>query len=92
MKHEFVYAFEENKTNELTLEYSPDGDDEIQVQLQEDGPPILFLNRSGAVALAKILLKMSLGPYTGGFHLHLHEDFVYDKPECMIVTLVEPAE
>jgi hypothetical protein len=69
-----VYEFEEAQPNTINFEYSPNADERLSTVI-ENGCPIPYLNRSGLLTLAKLLIKMSLGPYTDGFHVHLSEDF-----------------
>jgi hypothetical protein len=88
MTKRFEYAFEESEPNRIIFDYSPTEDEVLQV-LMENGSPMLYLNRSGLLTLAKSLVKMSLGPYTNGFHIHLHKDFNADEPHCLTVMLVE---
>ena len=39
------------------------------------------------IALAKLLIKMAIGSYSEGFHLHLHKDFNADAPETLVLLL-----
>lgn len=93
MPQKFEYEFEELKNNHITFEYGPDGDEALQVTTV-NGTPMICLNRSGMLALAKFLIKMGIGPYSDGFQVHLYSDFDADKPECLIVGLMdkEPGE
>jgi hypothetical protein len=88
MPQKFRYQFEELKHNHITFEYGPDDDEVLQVTIV-GGTPMISLNRSGMLALAKFLIKMGLGPYSDGFHVHLYSDFDAGKPECLIVGLVD---
>jgi hypothetical protein len=40
-----------------------------------DGVPFLYANKEGLMTLAKMMIKMSLGDYSDGFHMHLGVDF-----------------
>jgi hypothetical protein len=67
-----VYEFEEAQPNTINFGYSPNADEQLSTVI-ENGCPILYLSRSGLLTLAKLLIKMSLGPYTDGFHVHLRK-------------------
>ena len=86
MSQRFEYEFEEAQANCINFEYSPDEDEVFQVS-HENGSMVVCLNRSALLTLAKLLIKMSLGPYTNGFHVHLNTDFDADQPECLTVML-----
>jgi hypothetical protein len=88
MPQRFEYVFEELKHNHITFDYAPDEDEVLEV-VAENGNPILYLNRSGLLTLAKLLVKMSLGPYTNGFHIHLNGNFNADEPESLTAMLTD---
>jgi hypothetical protein len=88
MSQKFEYEFEELKHNHITFDYGPD-DDEVLNVVSVDGTPMLCMNRSGMLALAKLLIKMGLGPYSDGFHVHLYSNFNAGQPECLIVGLID---
>ncbi len=90
MKHRFEFEFDDESPNSITFEYSPDADERLEIGTEE-GRPILYANASGLITLAKILLKMGLGAYTEGFHVHLHKDFNADEPECLAVMVLGDA-
>jgi len=81
----FEYEFDESKPNRIQFDYSPDADEQFSTAL-ENGVPFLYLDRSGMLTLAKIL-KMSMGPYTHLFHVHLHKHFDAERSECLTVIL-----
>jgi hypothetical protein len=91
MKKRFEYEFEEAQKNRITFEYSPEADEKLDT-LIENGVPILYLNRPGMITLAKTLIKMALGPYGEGFHVHLHKDLNADLPDRLTVMLHEPQD
>lgn len=89
MKKQFQFEFEEERQNRITFEYSPDADEKLDT-LIENGVPILYLNRPGMITLAKILIKMAMGPYNDGFHVHLNKDLNADLPNRLTVMLHQP--
>lgn len=91
MKKKFQFEFEEEKKNRITFEYSPQADEKLDT-LVENEVPILYLNRPGMITLAKILIKMAVGPYDEAFHVELTKDFNADLPLRLIVMLHEPKE
>lgn len=90
MKKTFTFEFEEEKANILTYECSMAEDEKLSVSV-EHGMPTIYANRSALLTLAKLLIKMGSGTYGGGFHVHLHEDFNSDMPDCLTVILDEDA-
>ena len=85
-KKTFTYEFEPEPTNRLSFDYSEDADEKLDV-LIENGVPIIYVNRSALITLAKLLLKMALGSYREGFHVHLRKDFNADEPDRLTVML-----
>ena len=88
VNQQFVYEFAEAKSNTIHFDYSDDGDEQLNTTV-ENGAPVLYLSRSGLLTLAKILIKMSLSTHSDGFHVHLHEHFDADAPECLTVMVVQ---
>jgi hypothetical protein len=88
MKQRFEFEFEEEKQNRITFEYSPEADEKLDTQV-ENNVPILSLNRPAMITLAKTLIKMALGPYDNGFHVHLRKDLNADLPDRLIVMLYQ---
>ena len=86
MMKTFNFKFEEDKPNHITLDYSPEADEELDTAL-ENGVPILWANRPGRISLAKTLIKIALGEDTDGFHVHLRKDLNADEPDRLIVML-----
>ena len=75
---QFEYRFvDESSGRKLTFEYGS-ADDELLRFGQENGEIFLFANRSGCLALAKILIKLALSGYQPGYHVHVGEDFSAD--------------
>ncbi len=87
MKKNFYFEFiDESSQNAISFEYDNDIDEEMEVII-ENRTPILYANRQGLLALAKILIKIAICNYKDGFHLHLRKDFDADKPETMLCIL-----
>lgn len=86
MTKRFIYEFEDNKTNRISYDYSPEADEKLQSAIQND-EAVIYLNRPGMLTLAKILIKIAQGDYEQGFHVHLRQDFNADLPECLSVVL-----
>jgi hypothetical protein len=91
MKKTFNFEFEEEKHNRLTYECSLDEDERLETSV-ENGVPFIYLNRSAMITMAKILIKMANGPYSNGFHLHLHKDFNEDAPDAVVLLLASEEE
>jgi hypothetical protein len=85
-KKHFAYDFEEDTANRISFDYSPEADEKLDT-LVENGVPILYLNRPGMITLAKVLIKMAMGPYDDGFHVHLSKDLNADLPNRLTVML-----
>ena len=88
MKQRFAFEFEEEKKNRITFEYSAEADEKLDT-LVENNVPILSLNRPAMITLAKTLIKMAMGPYDNGFHVHLRKDLNADLPDRLILMLYE---
>ena len=86
MKHTFTFEFLEDQKNRNSFQYSPESDEELDT-LVENGIPILYLNRPAMLTLAKILIKMGLGTYDYGFHVHLNKDFNAYLPDRLTDAL-----
>lgn len=86
MKKRFDFEFEDQSaTGTISFEYS-ESDERLVVSV-EDGVSIVYGNQPALLALGKTLIKMALGAYPDGFHVHLHEDLDADKPEALRVVL-----
>ena len=48
----------------------------------------MFANRAGMLALAKLLVKVSMGEYKLGFHIHLRSDFSGDAAQPDVLTIL----
>jgi hypothetical protein len=90
----FEYVFkDESGRNRITLEYS-DSDDERLLVSVEGSEAVISANPSGFLALAKLCLKLALGSYKPGFHIHLREDFGGDaaEPDQLRLMLMEEGQ
>jgi hypothetical protein len=82
----FSFEFEEDRPNQITFDYGPAADEELDTAV-ENGVPIIQANRSALLSLAKLFIKMALGDYTDGFHVHLRKDLNADEGDRLIVML-----
>jgi hypothetical protein len=86
MSKQFTYEYEDDSKNRITFDYSPEADERMDTSV-ENGVLFLYLNRSAMITLAKTLIKVANGPYSDGFHVHLHKDLNADEPERLVVLL-----
>ena len=84
MKKTFTFEFEEENANTLTFECSLAEDEKLSTSVK-NGVPAIYANRSALITLAKLLIKMALGSHVDGFHVHLHQDFNSELPDCVTV-------
>jgi hypothetical protein len=90
-QNRFEYTFDdESERNRIILEYSDSEDERLCVSL-EGSEAVVYANRNGFLALAKLCLKLALGSYKPGFHLHLRENFGVDaaQPDQLRLVLVD---
>ena len=86
----FEFEFEDlSSQNRMQFDYDEEVDEELKVVI-ENGMPVLYANKQGYIALAKTFVKMALGEYSDGFHIHLRQDFDGDEQEAMRCHLVGP--
>ena len=70
----FEFEFDDlSAQNKLRLDYT-DMNPKLSLEMV-DGVPFLYANKEGLMTLAKMMIKMSLGDYSDGFHMHLGVDF-----------------
>ena len=86
VKH-FAFQFEDAGSSSLS--YTIDAADKLSIDTDYDTCPVLYLNKTGCVFLAKILLQMGLGSVKSGFHLHLGKNFDPEKPEILRIVVAE---
>lgn len=85
MKKTFVFEFEEDKPNSLSYEVSLEEDERLE-SLVENGTPILYMNRSAMLTMAKVLIKIAHGNHAEQFHVHLKRDFG-EGPDALTIML-----
>jgi hypothetical protein len=85
----FTFEFDDNSPKSISYEV---GEKERLRSTVENGVPFVFANREGMVALAKLLIKLSMGNYGDGFHIHVGGDFSDDagQPDVLTLMLNEP--
>jgi hypothetical protein len=86
MKKTFTFEFEEERPNSLSYELSLEDDERLESRV-ENGAPILYLNRSAMLTMAKILIKIAKGAHSEQFHIHLRKDFRDDGPDALTIML-----
>jgi hypothetical protein len=82
----FTYKFKEDEPNRISFDYSPAADEKLDTA-QEAESSTLYMNRSGMLTLARILIKLAEGEYKKGFHVHLPKDFNADFPDKLVIVL-----
>ncbi|NDC83754.1 hypothetical protein EB093_08880 [bacterium] len=89
MEKIFTYSFkDESEQGAITFEYNDKVDEKLSVSMLNT-TPMITVNQSGALALAKLFLKMALGEYKDGFHTHVSQDFDADKSEALIIGVAK---
>ena len=81
----FSFEFEDHSPRSITYEIS---EAERLNTSVEGGIPFVYANREGMLALAKLLIQLSLGDYKNGFHIHLRPDFSDDAGQADVLTIV----
>jgi len=81
----FTYEFEDNSPRSVT--YECDETERLSTSIQ-DGVPFVFANRAGMLALAKLLIQLSLGEHEDGFHVHLCDDYSEGAAKPDVLTLL----
>jgi hypothetical protein len=82
------------------FEYHPDDagparlDFEVPAQARlacelDSGTPVVYINKSGSLALAKVLVQLGSSQHATGFHVHLGRDLDPEAPEAIRIVLVE---
>lgn len=69
----FTLDFEDKSPKSIA--YECEGAERLRTSV-EGGVPFVFANRAWMLALAKILVKIGMGEYKEGFHVHLPSDSV----------------
>ena len=81
----FTFEFEDKSPKSIA--YECEGNERLRTSV-EAGVPFVFANRAGMLALSKILLKLAMGEYKQGFHVHLRSDFSDDGAEPDVLTIL----
>ena len=81
----FTFDFEDRSPKSIA--YECEGTERLRTSV-EAGVPFLFANRAGMLALAKLLVKLSMGEYKPGFHIHLRSDFSGDAAQRDVLTIL----
>lgn len=74
----FEYTFDdESDRNRIAFDFADEDAERIRVSV-ESGEAVVYANHAGFMTLAKLCLKLAMGSYSPGFHIHLREDFSGD--------------
>jgi hypothetical protein len=75
VKRAFNFDFEdESPDGKISLDYGPEDDEVLRFGIQ-DGEAFISANRAACLTMAKLFLKLAMGSYGEGFHVHIGEDF-----------------
>jgi hypothetical protein len=87
------FAFDFEDRSPKSIAYECEGTERLRTKT-EAGIPFVFANRAGMLALAKLLVKLGMGEYKRGFHIHLRSDFSGDaaQPDVLAILLDEPVD
>lgn len=87
----FAFDFEDKSPKSIV--YECEGAERLRTSV-EGGVPLIFANRAGMLVLAKLLVKLSMGEYRQGFHIHLRSDFGDDaaQPDALTILLDEAVD
>ena len=78
----FEYVFDdESERGRITFDFS-EQDSERPCVLMDGNEAVVYANRAGFMALAKLCIKFAMGSYQPGFHIHLREDFSGDAVQA----------
>ena len=81
----FEYEFEFEPNNVMSMDYSEE-DDEYLDLIDIGGDQVMIVgNKSGLITLAKVCIKIALGDYDKGFHIHISKNFDADHPDIFAV-------
>jgi hypothetical protein len=83
----FEFEFEDrSSSNEISFEYDNEIEEKMSIVLEND-IPVIYANRQALLFLSKALIKIALGEYSTGFHIHLCQDLDADQPEAIRIVL-----
>jgi hypothetical protein len=80
-----TFDFEDRSPKSIA--YECDGSERLRTNT-EAGVPFVFANRAGMLALGKVLIKLGMGEYKQGFHIHLRSDFSDDAAQPDVLTIL----
>ncbi|HEU0179566.1 MAG TPA: hypothetical protein VFV58_35480 [Blastocatellia bacterium] len=87
MIKKFEFEFEDlSSRNSISFDYNGEVEEKMSV-LCENDVPVIYVNRQALLLLAKTFIKMALGEYPTGFHVHLSQNLDADQPEAMRIVL-----
>lgn len=87
MNKKFEFEFiDQSSENTISFEYDDDIEEEIDVQVYNERL-FLYANRQAFFALAKAFIKMAMGNYKDGFHIHIRKNFEANQPEIICCVL-----
>lgn len=87
MKKQFAYEFEDDISGKtISFEYDNETEENLTIDIEGD-IPVIYANRQALIFLAKIFIKMSMGTYDPGFHVHVHQELDADKSEALRIIL-----
>lgn len=87
----FTFEFRDEGEKSLSFEYSPECDEELTTTC-ECTRPLLTLNPSGCLALAKVLIKLAHGRYPNGYRVYIREHFDGNRGDALVVELSRQGE
>ena len=85
MKKTFLFEYEDDRPNSVTYDLSLEEDERLE-SLVENGTPVIYMNRSAMLTMAKLLIKIAEGQHTEQFHVHLKKDFG-EGPDALTIML-----
>lgn len=86
----FEFEFEdESAKNGITIEYDDSIDDLLLNVSFDYGQAIISANPEGFMVLAKMFLKLALGNYCEGFHVHLGNNFDADGDDVLTIGVIK---
>jgi hypothetical protein len=88
-KLRFEFEFDDTGPSNLQYEFEGPPNQKAEVAI-EAGVPSLYISKDACKVLAQIFAKLALGSHSMGFHLHLRQDFDFDKAEILRIVLVSP--
>lgn len=75
MKKSFEFEFQDqSSSDQISFDYSDNDEEELRFGIADD-EVFITANRAAFLCLAKLFVKLALGSYKPGFHIHIGEDF-----------------